>query len=50
MTVYLVRHERTALNAAGVLRGRLDPDLDATGRVETERLGGLLADDGLVPR
>ena len=32
--IFLVRHGRTSLNAAGVLRGRLDPDLDATGLVE----------------
>jgi probable phosphoglycerate mutase len=31
-TVLLVRHGRTALNAAGRLRGRLDPPLDSAGR------------------
>lgn len=32
--IFLVRHGRTSLNAAGVLRGRLNPELDATGLVE----------------
>ena len=32
--IFLVRHGRTSLNAAGVLRGRLDPELDVTGLVE----------------
>jgi broad specificity phosphatase PhoE len=36
--IYLIRHGHTALNAAGVLRGRLDPDLDSTGRAEAEAL------------
>jgi broad specificity phosphatase PhoE len=42
-TIYLVRHGRTALNAAGVLRGRLDEPLDAVGLVEAQRLGFLFA-------
>lgn len=37
--VYLVRHGRTALNAAGALRGRLDPLLDNVGEVEAAALG-----------
>jgi broad specificity phosphatase PhoE len=32
--LFLVRHGQTSLNAAGALRGRLDPDLDATGLSE----------------
>jgi broad specificity phosphatase PhoE len=42
-TVYLVRHGRTALNAAGVLRGRIDEPLDSAGRAEARRLGSLFA-------
>lgn len=37
--VYLVRHGRTALNAEGRLRGRLDPRLDRVGLEQTMRLG-----------
>lgn len=37
--IYLVRHGRTSLNAAGVLRGHLDPPLDTIGRSEAIRLG-----------
>jgi broad specificity phosphatase PhoE len=36
--VYLVRHGRTALNADGRLRGRLDPPLDDVGRAEAQSL------------
>jgi broad specificity phosphatase PhoE len=36
--VYLVRHGRTGLNAEGVLRGRLDPHLDAVGHREAQAL------------
>jgi len=39
--VFLVRHGRTELNAAGLLRGRLDPPLDEIGRHEAEALGVL---------
>lgn len=42
-TVYLVRHGRTALNAAGVLRGRLDEPLDEVGRTEASALSALFA-------
>jgi broad specificity phosphatase PhoE len=41
--IYLVRHGRTALNAAGALRGHLDPPLDDVGRGEADRLGELFA-------
>lgn len=37
--IYLCRHGRTPLNAAGVLRGRLDPDLDLVGFAEARDLG-----------
>jgi broad specificity phosphatase PhoE len=36
--VLMVRHGRTALNAAGVLRGRLDPPLDDVGEREARVL------------
>ena len=39
----LVRHGQTPLNADGRLRGRLDPDLDATGRAQVSRLGAWFA-------
>ncbi len=42
-TVYLVRHGQTALNAASVLRGRLDPPLDAVGLREARALGETFA-------
>jgi broad specificity phosphatase PhoE len=38
----LVRHGQTALNAAGQLRGRLDPILDDVGLAEVERLADAL--------
>ena len=41
--IYLARHGRTALNARGVLRGRLDPSLDAVGRDEVLRLARAMA-------
>lgn len=44
--LYLCRHGRTALNAAGVLRGRLDPDLDEVGRAEAAALAGRLTGTG----
>lgn len=42
-TVFLLRHGRTALNAAGLLRGRRDVDLDAIGQLEAARLAALFA-------
>ncbi|MGH9082782.1 MAG: histidine phosphatase family protein [Acidimicrobiales bacterium] len=36
--IYLARHGRTPLNAAGVLRGRLDPSLDEVGRRQAAAL------------
>jgi broad specificity phosphatase PhoE len=41
--VVLVRHGRTELNAAGKLRGRLDPALDDVGRKEVAELARTLA-------
>lgn len=41
-TVYLLRHGRTALNAAGSLRGRLDVPLDEVGHGQAEALADLL--------
>jgi broad specificity phosphatase PhoE len=41
--IYVVRHGRTALNAAGVLRGRLDPPLDDGGEDEARALGDLFS-------
>lgn len=40
--VYLVRHGETELNADGVLRGHLDPPLNAEGRKEAEALARAL--------
>ncbi len=42
----LVRHGQTALNAAGLLRGRLDPTLDDTGKAEVELLASALTSYG----
>ena len=44
--IYLCRHGRTVLNAAGVLRGRLDPDLDEVGRAQAEALAERLTGRG----
>jgi len=41
--VILARHGRTALNAAGQLRGHLDPPLDDVGQQEVTALGLALA-------
>ncbi|QDP95991.1 histidine phosphatase family protein [Microlunatus elymi] len=46
--VILVRHGRTALNADGRIRGRLDPELDHEGRREVSRLAAFLADKNIV--
>jgi broad specificity phosphatase PhoE len=40
--IYLVRHGRTALNAAGVIRGHLDPALDSVGHRQASALGDTL--------
>lgn len=41
--LYLLRHGRTALNAEGRLRGRLDPPLDDVGRAEVSAVAVALA-------
>jgi broad specificity phosphatase PhoE len=40
--IYLARHGRTRLNAAGLLRGYLDPQLDAVGLFQALTLGDVL--------
>jgi broad specificity phosphatase PhoE len=40
--IYLARHGRTPLNAAGALRGHLDPVLDSVGQLEASNLGNEL--------
>jgi broad specificity phosphatase PhoE len=47
-TVYLVRHGRTALNAEGRFRGRLNPPLDDRGFLDAARAASLLKDARLV--
>ena len=46
--VVLWRHGRTALNADGRLRGRLDPDLDDVGRAEARNAARVLAARGVA--
>ena len=46
--VVLWRHGRTALNADGRLRGRLDPDLDDVGRAEARDAARVLAAHGVT--
>src|SRR5579862_9282173 len=41
--LYLVRHGQTALNAAGLLRGRLDPPLDEEGERQAQALAVFFA-------
>lgn len=43
LRVYLARHGQTPLNAAGALRGHLDPDLDSVGQRQASVLGDVLA-------
>jgi broad specificity phosphatase PhoE len=43
VNIYLVRHGQTELNAAGVLRGHLDPPLDTVGQREARLLARALA-------
>jgi broad specificity phosphatase PhoE len=45
--LFLVRHGQTALNAGGVLRGRLDPPLDATGRQEATAVADAIGQSGI---
>ena len=46
--IYLCRHGRTTMNVNGLLRGRLDPDLDLVGFTEARELGELLGGLGLT--
>ena len=46
--VYLCRHGRTSLNVGGLLRGRLDPDLDLVGHAEARDLANDLRNVGLA--
>lgn len=41
--IIVVRHGRTVSNAAGLLLGRADPELDAVGRRQADRLAAALA-------
>jgi broad specificity phosphatase PhoE len=45
--IYLARHGRTRLNAAGLLRGRLDPELDVVGLVQAMALGDVIGRQAL---
>jgi broad specificity phosphatase PhoE len=45
--IYLVRHGQTSLNAAGVLRGRLDPELDITGLIEAMAVADAIGRSGI---
>jgi broad specificity phosphatase PhoE len=40
--LHVVRHGRTAVNAAGLLLGRHDPPLDEVGQVQAEAIGRVL--------
>lgn len=42
MTLYLVRHGRTAANAGGLLLGRADPELDEVGRAQAAALASVV--------
>ncbi|HUB70534.1 MAG TPA: histidine phosphatase family protein [Acidimicrobiales bacterium] len=46
MVIYLVRHGRTALNAAGALRGHIDVPLDEVGRDEAAAVAAVLVGRG----
>ena len=46
--IILVRHGRTASNAAGLLLGRADPPLDETGQAQAEAVGRALGKADLV--
>lgn len=46
--ILLARHGRTASNAAGLLLGRADPDLDELGRGQAMQLGEAIAAGGSV--
>jgi broad specificity phosphatase PhoE len=42
VTLYIVRHGRTAANAGGLLLGRADPELDDTGRAQAASLAAVV--------
>jgi probable phosphoglycerate mutase len=42
--IYLARHGETSLNAAGLLRGRLDPPLTDKGQLQADALADFLKD------
>jgi broad specificity phosphatase PhoE len=42
VTILLVRHGRTATNAAGLFLGRADPELDDAGRAQAEAIGKVI--------
>ncbi len=46
--LYVVRHGRTEINAAGKLLGRSNPELDQTGRKQAEELANRLGEVDLV--
>jgi probable phosphoglycerate mutase len=46
--LYIVRHGRTEVNAAGKLLGRSDPELDETGRKQARDLANRLGEIDLV--
>lgn len=46
--IVLARHGRTASNAAGLLLGRADPDLDDLGRDQARRVGEAISASGAV--
>ena len=47
-TLLLVRHGRTADNAAGLILGHRDPPLSETGRAEAQRLAAELRSSGIA--
>lgn len=48
MTLFVVRHGRTEANAGGLLLGRADPSLDATGRAQAAALASVVTDPARV--
>jgi len=46
--IFLIRHGRTPMNAAGLLRGRLNPELDLIGQAEARELAEQLGSLDLV--
>jgi broad specificity phosphatase PhoE len=45
--IYLARHGETPLNAAGLLRGRLDPPLTSKGQMQAEALADALEGENI---